>query len=116
VLACANLFFRDVKYLVQVVLTFGIFFTPVLFDNVAFGARGARLLMLNPLAPLFEGLRLSVMRGHNLLEPYTQTMRGVDVVAWEPWYLLYSLVWAFGSLALGLVLFQRTQDLFAELA
>jgi ABC-type polysaccharide/polyol phosphate export permease len=116
VLACANLFFRDVKYITQVVLTFGIFFTPVLFDAVAFGARGARILMLNPLSPIFEGLRLSVMQGHNLLLPYTQMIRGTEVVAWQPWYLAYSALWAFGSLTLGLLLFQRTQDLFAEFA
>ena len=29
--SCANLFFRDVKYVVQVLLMFGIFFTPVFF-------------------------------------------------------------------------------------
>jgi ABC-type polysaccharide/polyol phosphate export permease len=116
VLACANLFFRDVKYITQVLLTFGIFFTPVLFDAVAFGARGARILMLNPLSPIFEGLRLSVMQGHNLLLPFTQIIRGTEVVAWQPWYLAYSAVWAFGSLGLGLLLFQRTQDLFAEFA
>ena len=116
VLACANLFYRDVKYIVQVVLTFGIFFTPVLFDAVAFGERGARLMMLNPLAPIFEGLRLSVMNGHNLLQPYSQLVHGTPVLAWQPWYLAYTGVWAVGSLLLGLILFQRTQDLFAEFA
>jgi ABC-type polysaccharide/polyol phosphate export permease len=116
VLACANLFYRDIKYITQVMLTFGIFFTPVLFDAVAFGARGARLLMFNPLAPVFEGLRLAVMQGHNLLQPYTQVVRGTEIVAWQPWYLAYSIAWAVGSMVLGLWLFQRTQDLFAEYA
>lgn len=116
VLACANLFFRDIKYIVQVALTFGIFFTPVLFDASSFGARGARVLMLNPLAPIFEGLSLAVMRGHNLLEPLVITLRGAPVVAWQPWYLAYAAAAALGSVALGLVLFQRTQYLFAEYA
>jgi ABC-type polysaccharide/polyol phosphate export permease len=116
ILACANLFFRDVKYIVSVVLTFGIFFTPVLFDAVTFGAKGARVMALNPLTPIFEGLRLAVFQGHNLLEPATAMVRGAAVVAWEPWYLAYATVWAVGSLALGLVLFQRTQYLFAEYA
>jgi ABC-type polysaccharide/polyol phosphate export permease len=116
VLACANLFYRDVKYITQVLLTFGIFFTPVLFNNVQFGARGAKLIMLNPLAPIFEGLRLSVMQGHNLLVSHSALMRGATVVDWQPWYLLYSGVWAFGLLAVGLMLIQRTQDLFAEFA
>jgi ABC-type polysaccharide/polyol phosphate export permease len=72
--------------------------------------------MLNPLAPVFEGLRLAVMQGHNLLSAHSQLMRGVQVVDWQPWYLLYAAAWAFGSLALGLMLIQRTQDLFAEYA
>ena len=116
ILSCANLFFRDVKYIVNVVLTFGIFFTPVLFDATSFGTKGARILALNPLTPIFEGLRLSVMSGHDLFTPLTVMMRGHPVVAWQPWYLLYSAFWAFGTLALGLVLFQRTQYLFAEYA
>jgi ABC-type polysaccharide/polyol phosphate export permease len=116
VLSCANLFYRDVKYITQVMLTFGIFFTPVLFESSAFGARGARWLVLNPLAPIFDGLGMAVMRGHNLLEPLVVQIRGVPVVAWQPWYLLYTAAWTVGSLVLGLLLFQRTQDLFAEFA
>lgn len=116
ILACGNLFYRDVKYIVQVILTFGIFATPVLFDAASFGAKGSRILMLNPLGPIFEGLALAVMRGHNLLEPATRVVRGTPVESWHPWYLGYSIVWAVGSLAFGLVLFQRTQHLFAERA
>jgi lipopolysaccharide transport system permease protein len=115
-LACANLFFRDVKYLTQVLLTFGVFFTPVLFDAPAFGARGARLLMLNPLSPIFEGMRLAVFDGHNLFHPLSQLTRSGMVTAWEPWYLLYGAVWAVGAFLASLVLFQRTQYLFAEYA
>jgi ABC-type polysaccharide/polyol phosphate export permease len=116
VLACANLFYRDIKYVTQVALTFGVFFTPVLFDAAAFGAKGSRLLMLNPLAPIFEGLQLAVMRGHNLFEPLSQTLRGATFVVWQPWYLLYSAVWALTTVAGGIHLFRRTQDLFAEFA
>ena len=36
-LSCANLFFRDVKYIVQVVLMFGIFFTPIFFEPAMLG-------------------------------------------------------------------------------
>ncbi len=31
IVSCANLFFRDVKYIVQVLITFGVFFTPVFY-------------------------------------------------------------------------------------
>ncbi|GJG87933.1 hypothetical protein tb265_31140 [Gemmatimonadetes bacterium T265] len=114
-LSCANLFFRDVKYLVQVFVTFGIFFTPVFFDAGTFGAKGARILMINPLAPILEGLRLSVVQGHNLLEPLTvHTHTGAAVAAWHPWYLLYAAVWAIGGLVLSALLFHRAEDTFAE--
>ena len=62
-LSRANLFFRDVKYIVQVFLTFGIFFTPVILDAPMSGPRAAPIVMLNPLAPLLEGLNLAVV-GH----------------------------------------------------
>ena len=117
VLACANLFYRDVKYITQVLLTFGIFFTPVLFDLASFGPRASRLLALNPLAPLFEGLSLAVIRGHNLLTPLAATnAKGVTFAVWEPWYLLYSLAWTVVLVVGSVHLFRRTQDLFAEFA
>jgi ABC-type polysaccharide/polyol phosphate export permease len=52
--SAGSLFFRDVKYLVEMILTFAIFFTPVFYDASMFG-RWAPLLMLNPVAPLLEG-------------------------------------------------------------
>jgi ABC-type polysaccharide/polyol phosphate export permease len=54
-LSAANLFYRDVKYLVEVLITFGIFFTPVFYDVDLFGPWG-RVLFLNPFAPIIVGL------------------------------------------------------------
>lgn len=114
-LSCANLFFRDVKYIVQVLLTFGIFFTPVIYDPSLLGPTGARLVMLNPISPLLEGLRLAIFHGHSLLEPFIVAGRhGTAVVTWEPWYLAYSAVWALGGLSVAAVLFHRAEFLFAE--
>ena len=113
-LSCANLFFRDVKYIVQVLLTFGIFFTPVLYEPAVLGAQG-QWVMLNPIAPVLEGLRLAVFHGHSLLDPLLVTGRhGVEVIAWSPWYLFYSGVWAVGGLSLAAVLFHRAEFAFAE--
>ena len=55
VVSAASLFFRDVKYIVEVVLTFGIFFTPVFYDVGMLGNKG-KWLLLNPVAPILEGL------------------------------------------------------------
>jgi ABC-type polysaccharide/polyol phosphate export permease len=59
-LSAANLFFRDVKYVVEVVITFAIFFSPVFYEVAQFGP-WARLLMLNPVAPILEGLSAAVV-------------------------------------------------------
>lgn len=111
-LSCANLFFRDVKYLVQVFLTFGIFVTPVLMDAALYGVRGSRIVMLNPVAPILEGLRLSIVAHHNLLEPLTAPP---GFVVWHPWYLAYSAAWAFGGLLIAALVFHRSERRFAEL-
>ena len=113
-LSCANLFFRDVKYIVQVVLMFGIFFTPVFFEPTMLGARGAFLATLNPLTGILEGLRLSIVDGHNLLQPLSIVVRGAQVPVWEPWELLYSAVFAIGGTFGATVMFRRLQPLFAE--
>jgi lipopolysaccharide transport system permease protein len=112
--SCANLFFRDVKYIVQVLLTFGIFFTPVFFEPEMFGRLGARVMMLNPLAPLIEGLRLSVVLHHNLLDAVVVSGRHGAVLAWSPWYLAYSAMAAVVIFVVGLVVFHRAESKFAE--
>jgi lipopolysaccharide transport system permease protein len=110
-LSCANIFFRDVKYLVQVFLTFGIFVTPVILDAPMFGPTGSRIMMLNPIAPLLEGLRLSVVAHHDLLQPLAAP---AGFLFWRPWYLLYSATWALGGLLFAAVLFHRSERRFAE--
>jgi ABC-type polysaccharide/polyol phosphate export permease len=110
-LSCANLFFRDVKYIVQVMLMFGIFFTPVFFEPAQLGPKMASLFMLNPLAPLLEGLRLSLVEGHNLLAPlYT----AAGTLVWTPLYLAYSAFVATAGLAVSATVFHKAEAVFAE--
>ena len=59
-LSAANLFYRDVKYLVEVFLTFAIFVTPVFYDASLFG-KWSNLLLLNPVAPILEALNSCVV-------------------------------------------------------
>jgi ABC-type polysaccharide/polyol phosphate export permease len=115
-LSCANLFFRDVKYIVQVMLTFGIFFAPVFFEPQMLGSRAGTLLMvLNPLSPILEGLRLSVVEGHNL----AVALHGIDsqgqtMLLWSPLYLLGSAAFSVLVLLGSALLFRRVEHLFAE--
>jgi len=115
VLSCANVFFRDVKYIVQVLLTFGVFFTPVFYEPQLFGPVGAELMMLNPLAPLLEGLRLTIIDNHNLWEPlYYLPAEGPAVLVWQPWYLAYAAFWSIAGFFLAWRTFHRLEFAYAE--
>jgi ABC-type polysaccharide/polyol phosphate export permease len=96
-LSAAALFFRDVKYIVEVILTFAIFFTPVFYE-VALFDRWASLLLLNPAAPLLEGIGAAVA--------------GRPLPA-APWLAYSAAVSALGCVA-ALVLFKRLEPYFAE--
>lgn len=109
--SCANVFFRDAKHVVQLVINFGIFFTPVIFNADAFGPDGVKPLMLNPLGPLLEGLRLTVVHGHDLASPF---LGASGAVVWTPWYLAWSAGWALLGCAVAAVVFHRAEGSFAE--
>jgi lipopolysaccharide transport system permease protein len=96
-ISAACLFFRDVKYLVEVVITFAIFVTPV-FYNVQMFKKWANLLLLNPLAPLLEGLEKCVV------------YKAMPDLHW----ILYSAAIAFLSLLAGFYFFKRWEPSFAE--
>ena len=109
--SCANVFFRDARHIVQLVISFGIFFTPVFFDAASVGPRGARLLMLNPLAPILEGLRFAVVDGHDLATPL---INASGVTLWSPWTLAYATVFAIVGSAASAIIFHRAEFKFAE--
>lgn len=62
-LAMANLFYRDVKYLFEVVLTVWMFATAILYPIENMGPRLAAVLRWNPLTPIIEGYRAVLIRG-----------------------------------------------------
>ena len=97
ILSAANLFFRDVKYLVEVFLTYAIFFTPVIYDAGDVG-KWKNVLLLNPVAPLLEGVAGSVILATN-----------PDLL-----WTLYSLIFSIGLLVFGYWLFKQLEEQFAE--
>jgi ABC-type polysaccharide/polyol phosphate export permease len=61
VLSMANLFFRDVKYLVEALLTIWMFATAVVFPIERVGGRLGAFLSLNPMTPLVEAYRSVIL-------------------------------------------------------
>jgi len=96
-LSCANLFFRDVKYIVEVLVTFAIFFTPVFYDASMFGKWGP-LLLVNPVGAILENINNVVI-----------LHRAPDM-----FWLSYSVFWAVGGLIVSWNVFHRLEFLFAE--
>jgi len=97
IVSAASLFFRDVKFIVEVLLTFGIFFTPVFYDIGMFGDKG-KWLFLNPASPILDGFSACIARHQspNL-----------------PWFA-YSFGFAVVSLSAGYVFFKHLEPAFAE--
>jgi lipopolysaccharide transport system permease protein len=97
IVAAASLFFRDVKYIVEVLLTFAIFFTPVFYDVSMLGDRG-KWLFLNPVAPLLDGLSACITRHQSP----------------EAIWFAYSAVFSVLAFSCGYALFKRLEPAFAE--
>jgi ABC-type polysaccharide/polyol phosphate export permease len=95
--SAASLFLRDVKYLVEVFLTFAIFFTPVFYESSLFG-HWAPLLLINPVSPLLEGISTTVI------------LHRSPALSW----LLYSLVCTGALFTTALAMFKKLEPFFAE--
>jgi ABC-type polysaccharide/polyol phosphate export permease len=115
-LSCANLFFRDVKYIVQLVLNFGVFATPVFFEPQMLGRKGGAIMLALPLSPFIQGIDLAVVHGQSLFETHYQSTPKGPVAVWEPWLLVYAIALAFFALFAGLMIFRRASSRFAEMA
>lgn len=96
-LSAASLFFRDVKYLVEVFMTFAIFVTPVFYSVDAF-ARFRTILLINPVSALLEGLARTVVHHRPPLYGWTAYSAGVSLLVF----------WV------AVTLFKRLEPYFAE--
>jgi ABC-type polysaccharide/polyol phosphate export permease len=97
-LAMANLFFRDVKYLFEVVLMFWMFASSVVYPTALVGGSLSQVLQLNPMTPIIDAYRAVLIRG--------------ELPAAGPFGLAAAL--AVVTLAVGWVVFHRAEFQFAE--
>jgi ABC-type polysaccharide/polyol phosphate export permease len=62
-LSMANLFYRDVKYLFEILITVWMFATSVVYPVDRVGGRLGALLALNPMTPIIDAYRDVLLRG-----------------------------------------------------
>jgi ABC-type polysaccharide/polyol phosphate export permease len=97
-LSMGNLWFRDVKYLFDVVLQLWMFATPVVYPVRQVGEPLYTLLQLNPMTPIIDGYRAVILEGR--LPP--------------PLPLAAAATTSLVLLALSWLMFHRAEYKFAE--
>jgi lipopolysaccharide transport system permease protein len=98
IVAMANLFYRDVKYIFEVVLTVWMFATSVLYPVSLIGGRVAKLMYLNPMTPIVDGYRRAMVMGESPLTPAfaaTAVVAGVMFVA--AWIVFHRAEYTFAE-------------------
>lgn len=94
--AAANVYYRDVAHILQIILQLWFYVTPIIFPLTMFPAKWQWVFKLNPMIFVLNGFRLSVYYGLLPAAP--------SVIA--------SFVTAFIALAFGFWLFRKHQDEF----
>jgi ABC-type polysaccharide/polyol phosphate export permease len=97
-LAMANLFYRDFRYVFEVLLTVWMFATSVVYPVSYIGGRLGEILQLNPMTPIIEAYRSLLLRGE--LPPLSP--------------LLVAAAISTSICALAWIAFHRSEHLFAE--
>jgi ABC-type polysaccharide/polyol phosphate export permease len=62
-LSMANLYYRDVKYLIEILITLWMFATSVVYPVTKVGGRLAPILALNPMTPIIDAYRSVLLHG-----------------------------------------------------
>ena len=94
--AAANVYYRDVAHILQVVLSAWFYLTPIIYPLDAIPAHYQWLFKLNPIIYVINGFRLSVY--------YGQLPKAPSIIA--------SFVTAIGTLMIGYGIFRKYQDNF----
>jgi ABC-type polysaccharide/polyol phosphate export permease len=97
-LAMANLFYRDVKYLFELTVTIWMFMTAVLYPVSQVGGVMAKVMQLNPMTPIIEGYRDVLLRGRTP----------------DPWAFLATTLASALFLVIAWLIFHRGESEFAE--
>ncbi len=98
-LACANLFYRDIRYVVALVITAWIYLVPIIYPLQKVPENWQWLYLLNPMAAIIDSAR-------------NVTFRNLGVVHWN--YLAIDAVLSVFVFVVGYAVFKRYEPQFAE--
>jgi lipopolysaccharide transport system permease protein len=99
ILAALNVWYRDIKYTIPLLIQLWLFVTPVIYPTTFIPKRFQTLMALNPLAGIVEGFRACLFPGPRLDPTLTAISLTVSVIVF----------------VVGLVSFRRTERLFADI-
>jgi ABC-type polysaccharide/polyol phosphate export permease len=94
--ATANVFYRDISHVIQIVLSAWFYFTPIIYPLDLIPKRYQWLFRLNPMLHVLNGFRLGIYYG---LVPSIQTVA-------------MALLWGVVTLIIGFSVFRRYQNSF----
>lgn len=104
ILCTLNVFFKDIENLYDVFTLLLFYLTPIVYtiDRLGFseGSWQAQLLKINPLYGIIEAFRAAVIHGSEFMAYFDSTA------------FIYSAVFSFGCLVIGLLMFGKSQDKF----
>ena len=112
ILSIANVYFRDMAYLITVVLQFWFYLTPILYPITLVQTQSDKW------GGLFGSpITLEMIYKLNPLEPYVAIFRDLlyHNTFPETSSVLAALAWAIGTFGLGIVYFVKTEKRLAEL-
>jgi lipopolysaccharide transport system permease protein len=96
--AALTVSYRDVQFVLPVLLQFAMYASPIAYSASAVPARWRLFYYLNPLSGLLEAFRCSLL--------------GRGAVAW--WAVAYGAAWAVAALIAGAFAFKRMERRFAD--
>jgi ABC-type polysaccharide/polyol phosphate export permease len=97
-LAMSNLYYRDVKYLFEVVITFWMFATSVVYPVEGVGGRLGQLLAANPMTQLIEACRAVLLYGRlPAAGPFTATAVLSILVLFAGWQVFHRAEFTFAE-------------------
>lgn len=88
-LAMSNLFYRDVKYLFEIVLTVWMFVTSVLYPVELIHGKLGMAMRLNPMTPIIDGYRDVLFKGASPFTPAFGIAAAVSLVLFTSAWLMF---------------------------